>query len=56
MALGDRIPDAAEDLMGKAEEAAGKATHNDGLTAKGQGDQTKAQILKRDDDPTGHTP
>jgi uncharacterized protein YjbJ (UPF0337 family) len=46
MALGDKIPDAAEDLVGKAEEAAGKATHNDALTLKGQGDQAKAHIMK----------
>lgn len=51
MALGDRIPDAAEGLVGKAEEAAGKATHSDALTAKGQGDQVKAHIMTGDDEP-----
>lgn len=53
MALGDKIPDAVEDLLGKAEEAAGKATHNDALTDKGQGDRAKAHIMKGADDPTG---
>lgn len=52
MALGDKIPDAAEDLLGKAKEAAGKATGNDDLTASGQGDQVKAKILKGDDGPS----
>lgn len=49
MALGDKIPDAAENLIGKAEEAAGKAISSDALTTKGQGDQVKAHILKSDD-------
>jgi len=49
MALGDKIPDAAEDLIGKAEEAAGKATHNQDLTAKGRGDQVKAHIVRGGD-------
>lgn len=49
MALGDKIPDAAEDLVGKAKEIAGKATHNDDLTASGQGDQAKARIMKGGD-------
>ena len=53
MALGDKIPDAAENLVGKAEEAAGKAAHNDALTAKGRGDQAKAHIMKSDIDPAG---
>jgi uncharacterized protein YjbJ (UPF0337 family) len=53
MALGDKIPDAAENFVGKAEEAAGKATHNDSLTAKGRGDQVKAHIMSSDIDPAG---
>lgn len=50
LALGDKIPDVAEDLLGKAKEAVGKATHNDDLTARGRGDQDKAQIMKDGDD------
>ena len=49
MALGDKIPDAAENLVGKAEEAAGKAISNQHLISKGQGDQVKAHILQSDD-------
>lgn len=53
MAVGDRIPDAAENLVGKAEEAAGKATRNGDLAAKGRGDQAKAHIMNSDIDPAG---
>ena len=48
MALGDKIPDAAENLIGKAEEAAGKAISSDALRTKGEGDQVKAHILTSD--------
>ena len=36
MGLGDKISNAAEDMGGKAKEAAGNATDNDRLTAEGQ--------------------
>ena len=42
MGLGDKISNAAEDMGGKAKEAAGNATNNDRLKAEGQADQVKA--------------
>lgn len=44
--LGDKISNAAEDLGGKAKEAAGNATNNDRLKAEGQADQVKADAKK----------
>lgn len=46
MGLGDKISNAAEDLGGKAKEAAGNATDNDRLRAEGQADQVKADAKK----------
>ncbi|NUT72726.1 CsbD family protein [Pseudarthrobacter sp. C4D7] len=46
MGLGDKISNAAEDLGGKAKEAAGNATDNDRLKAEGQADQVKADAKK----------
>ncbi|MFD1721314.1 CsbD family protein [Amnibacterium endophyticum] len=46
MALGDKIQNAAQDLTGKAKEAAGKATDNERLTAEGKADQTAADAKK----------
>ncbi len=46
MALGDKIQNAAQDLAGKAKEAAGKATDNEKLEAEGRGDQTAADAKK----------
>lgn len=46
MGLDDKIKNAAEDLAGKAKEAAGKATGNDDLAAEGQADQAKADLKK----------
>jgi len=46
MGLGDKISNAAEDLGGKAKEAAGNATDNDRLRAEGQTDQVKADAKK----------
>ncbi|MDQ0118220.1 uncharacterized protein YjbJ (UPF0337 family) [Pseudarthrobacter defluvii] len=46
MGLGDKISNAAEDLGGKAKEAAGNATDNDHLRAEGQADQVKADAKK----------
>ncbi len=50
MALGDKIQNAAEDITGKAKEAAGKATNNDQLATEGQGDQAKASAKKGGED------
>jgi uncharacterized protein YjbJ (UPF0337 family) len=46
MGLGDKIGNAAEDMGGKAKEAAGNATDNDRLKAEGQTDQVKADAKK----------
>jgi uncharacterized protein YjbJ (UPF0337 family) len=46
MGLGDKISNAAEDLGGKAKEAAGNATGNDRLKAEGEADQVKADAKK----------
>lgn len=44
MGLGDKIKNAAEDLKGKAQEAAGKATGDNDLEAKGVGNQASADV------------
>ncbi len=46
MSAVDKIKNAAEDLKGKAMEAAGKATDNEKLEAEGHADQTKADAKK----------
>lgn len=46
MGIGDKIANAAEDLGGKAKEAAGNATDNDRLKAEGQKDQVVADAKK----------
>lgn len=46
MGLGDKISNEAEDMGGKAKEAAGNATDNDRLKAEGQKDQVKADAKK----------
>ncbi|WP_438352334.1 CsbD family protein [Microbacterium sp. CJ88] len=46
MGLDDKVKNAAEDLGGKAKEAAGKVTGNERLEAEGQADQTKASVKK----------
>jgi uncharacterized protein YjbJ (UPF0337 family) len=50
MAIGDKISNAAQDLGGKAKEAAGKATDDGELQAEGQGDQTSAKAKKVGED------
>ena len=50
MGLGDKISNAAEDMGGKAKEAAGKATDNERLEAEGQKDQVKADAKKVGED------
>lgn len=44
MGLDDKIQNAAEDLGGKAKEAAGKASDDERLEAEGKGDQAKADL------------
>lgn len=50
MGLDDKIKNAAEDLAGKAKEAAGKVTNNDKLVAEGKADQVKADAKKAGED------
>ncbi|WP_375389134.1 CsbD family protein [uncultured Amnibacterium sp.] len=50
MALGDKITNAAEDLTGKAKEAAGKATGNESLEAEGRTDQAAASVKQTGED------
>ena len=42
MGIGDKAQNKAEDLGGKAKEAAGKATGDDDLKNEGKGDQIKS--------------
>lgn len=44
MGLDDKIDNAAEDMKGKAKEAAGKATDNERMEAEGKGDQVSSDI------------
>ena len=44
MGLDDKIKNGAEDLAGKAKEAAGKGTDNERLESEGKTDQTKADL------------
>jgi uncharacterized protein YjbJ (UPF0337 family) len=44
MAFGDRMSNTADDLTGKAKEAAGKVTGDDQMQAEGKGDQLKAGL------------
>ncbi|MEU0789359.1 CsbD family protein [Amycolatopsis sp. NPDC005961] len=44
MSLGDKISNKAEELGGKAKEAAGSATGDEQLQAEGQADQAKAGL------------
>jgi uncharacterized protein YjbJ (UPF0337 family) len=46
MSAADKMKNAAQDLTGKAKEAAGKVTDNEELQAQGKGDQTKADAKK----------
>ena len=46
MGLDDKIRNAAEDISGKAKEAAGRATNNDSLEAEGKADQASADLKK----------
>ena len=44
MGFDDKVKNTAQDLGGKAKEAAGKVTGNERLEAEGQADQTAADI------------
>lgn len=44
MSAADKIKNAAEDLGGKAKEAAGKVTDNERLEADGKADQSRADL------------
>jgi len=44
MGIDDKIANAAEDLKGKAKEAAGKATDNERLEAEGNAERTQANL------------
>lgn len=44
MGLDDKIDNAAEDLKGKAKEAAGKATDDERMEAEGKGDQISSDV------------
>jgi uncharacterized protein YjbJ (UPF0337 family) len=46
MGASDKINNAAQDLAGKAKEAAGKVTNNESLTAEGKADQAAASAKK----------
>lgn len=50
MGLDDRIENTAEDLGGKAKEAAGKVTDNERLEAEGKADQIKADLKNAGED------
>jgi uncharacterized protein YjbJ (UPF0337 family) len=44
MAMGDKIDNKAEELGGKAKEAAGNVTGDDELKAEGRGDQASSHV------------
>jgi uncharacterized protein YjbJ (UPF0337 family) len=46
MSATDKTKNAAEDLTGKAKDAAGKVTDNEELQHQGKADQTKADAKK----------
>ncbi|MGO3886138.1 MAG: CsbD family protein [Mycetocola sp.] len=50
MSASDKIQNAAQDIAGKAKEAAGKLTDNPKLEAEGKLDQTKAGAKKVGED------
>lgn len=47
MGMADKAKNTAEDLGGKAKEAAGKVTDNERLEAEGQADQVEADAKQR---------
>ncbi len=53
MGMDDQASHKAEDLKGKAKEAAGKATDNPRLEGEGKGDQSSASIKSAGDKAKG---
>lgn len=49
MSTGDKSKHTAEGAIGKAKEATGKATDDEGMQAEGKNDQTKADVKKAGD-------
>jgi uncharacterized protein YjbJ (UPF0337 family) len=49
MSLGDKAKHTAEDAVGKAKEATGKASDDEQLQAEGKNDQSKADLKKAGD-------
>lgn len=49
MSTRDKTKHTAEGAVGKAKEAAGKATDDEGMQAEGKNDQTKADVKKAGD-------
>ena len=50
MGFDDKIKNTAQDLGGKAKEAAGKVTDNERLEAEGKKDQVEADVKNAADD------
>lgn len=50
MGAGDKIRNAAKDVVGKGKEAVGKATHDKRLEAEGHIDQADARVRKAGED------
>ncbi|MDY0828076.1 CsbD family protein [Microbacterium sp. BG28] len=50
MGLDDKIKNAAEDLVGKAKEAAGKVTGNEKLEAEGKAEQATSDLKQAGED------
>lgn len=46
MGIGDKAENAAQDAVGKAKEATGRATDDESLEAEGRTDQAKASLKK----------
>ncbi len=49
MGIGDKAKHAAEEGLGKAKEATGKASDDEQLEAEGKNDQSKADLKKAGD-------
>jgi uncharacterized protein YjbJ (UPF0337 family) len=49
MAMGDKVKHAAEEASGKVKETVGKATGNEDLEARGQGQQAAADVKQAAD-------
>ena len=49
MGMGDKIKHAGEEAVGKVKEVTGKVTGNEDLEARGQAEQTKADVKQTGD-------